>query len=355
MNINYGQLNQKVDEDIEEIKYLRERDFLYEINKQYLYGVRPVKYRKTPKIEREISKEEVIKLVLDFYKQFDTAIYSKVKGIINSQDDISISIYEKDYKKKFPNEEHCKNTMLLTESKVIMLPKGECHIFDNAKHSIHVNLNGDVEDVYKLAHELSHSFDLKEESELASKNKTRNITTEVTPFVIENSLDKYLIDKGVITQKEALHRNAAIANDTRNNALENFVRFELAKLKIQNDYIDENILKQYLQNSNIRINEQNLQKLLNIIIRNKNSINYSTRYVTSNLLGAYMCENEKVDVEKFKEFLNKVKQDDFEGTFETIGIDIREDGIEKLIANRNAYNTSLQNHINKSMEEEISK
>jgi len=236
-----------------------------------------------------------------------------------------------------------------------MLPKGECHIFDNAKHSIHVNLNGDVEDVYKLAHELSHSFDLKEESELASKNKTRNITTEVTPFVIENSLDKYLIDKGVITQKEALHRNAAIANDTRNNALENFVRFELAKLKIQNDYIDENILKQYLQNSNIRINEQNLQKLLNIIIRNKNSINYSTRYVTSNLLGAYMCENEKVDVEKFKEFLNKVKQDDFEGTFETIGIDIREDGIEKLIANRNAYNTSLQNHINKSMEEEISK
>lgn len=215
-----------------------------------------------------ISSEQLMQITKSFFGNFDNEISVKINRILDKKDNrFNLNV----------------NSSVNGENKVSNPNK--------IPVDIDVTQYGDLRDVYGLVHELTHCLDIDN-----GDNDTRKILGEVAPQCMERMLDKYLIENC-----EVLGFNSkTLLNDIEKRKFTTFVS------RAQNAIHFNNLRK------------SNLTRTLE---QEKDS-----RYVLAQI---YQSQLMKDDIEQAKNkltnFINYIKDNDFDGANKTFGIQIKKD------------------------------
>lgn len=360
LNVDYEQLNKRIQEAAEEISKLKYREYIYMISKTSFKELPYINnYNPAPTIARKYSNEELISITLDFYKWLDEDMYKEVLKIITGQSEIPIAVYNDETKNNLLNPisgfcEYSKRpTVENTLETILITDENKEHNVKRSQAKIYAYRKGDCIEKYMefyiLAHEIAHSFAINLNDFF---NPTENLLTEVTPIIIEYLMDIYLLKNGLVTEYEVLRKQSREEN--RNKMTNDEIIFavmELAKAYKEKGTINECILEQTFRNEEINLNSSRIENICENIIQNKNSIDVSFRYVIANLISVpnfseRYTKNPQEAITRLKEFIGKVKDDDLQGSLKCFDIELTQEGIEHLVEEKKKYRKQLERQLN---------
>ena len=302
-----------------------------------------------------IKKEEMIKIMLDFFMAVDPMFYNKAIRVILGQDkDIRMNIYDVHSVKNF-NEEGEEDFIEYTPYGVLQNRKGRAlvniptHSELSRKESKAINKdNLTLDDLYTIVHEISHSFDLnldlgkptkKEiagEDETYEDNITRELTAEATAIAFEAMLSEYLL-KNTSYSKSAVKQKS---NRRINSCLQKvrivYAKLVLAKEKEEKGEITLDFIENKMREYNMSI--QGARRLAVNIVNSPRDMLMQNRYAIGGLIAPTIIKTYKTrGVEALKEYLEQAKQCNLETTLNQIGVQLNDEGINELIANFQEY------------------
>lgn len=246
-----------------------ERDYtnyelLYLISRGVIENIREPYFR-IQKNEKYFSKEQTIKIALEFYKNLDKELYEKVKNIIEGKSDIRFKIYNYDPKS---DSEKVDDEGLPIYSKTPMFLKYY------EKKILYLPCNETIEDVYVLIHELAHTLDY-----VKNDNFTRNFLTEVTPNCVEVILRDYLLKNKIVSLNDNLNSEKEKIFSLYDTSLNTLAKLELIFVKLRNKEIKQediiNLQKKY------GINNNRVKYILDDIMKSRSNVYYGARYMVS--------------------------------------------------------------------------
>lgn len=343
--INIEQLNNYLDIDSQELSRYTDlhKKILYGSNHEFAYKTKKIKQTKIGVINRKFNEDEIKKIILDFYENLDIDMYKSAKKILTGQDDfIKISIYEKNNVENLiePNKDfptYLEFPTFLSANTTITLPNNKKAKIAKDVSKIYVPLNGEIQDIYRLAHELAHTFDYSSQS--FEKKFPREILGEVTPAFIENLLDDYLLENNYISENEVLNRRKEMHIEIKKDALINITRMELVFWKEKNGEITEKTLNEYIDSKKMNLNTYNLQRMCDDFFNRRERISYMTRYVIAQFISTYIYSNYKRDtnltMKQLKNYFMSMKENNFWDSLKNINVDL--ENTDPLIDARNEY------------------
>lgn len=209
-----------------------------------------------------------------------------------------------------------------------------------------------LEDLYAAVHEISHLFDLDLEKGKPDKEElvggqgqreiriTRELTGEATTIAFEGLLSDYLL-KNTSISKEAIQKmNALRINSYLNDARLVYAKLLLARQKEENGEITLGFVENLMRDNGFSM--QYIRKLANNIIHNPQEMLYQKRYAIGGLISPTIIKRYKKEgAGTLKEYLKELKNENFEGAMNVLGIQLNEEGVNQLIANVKEYIASL--------------
>ena len=351
--IDMDNLNYCIAQDAGELDHIPERAFIYQIVKQYFSKVPEIKSRKDPKIMVNYTREEIIKIVLEFYRDLDQGMYEQAKRILTGQSEIPIIIYDKDKAKNMRDEleTYPRDPKIRWEQKSILVSDKHLtrhHLVQHGSAKIFVPRNGDISDAYYLAHEISHTFDRS----LDGVFKANSLLLEITPDCIENIMDYYLQRKGIITRNAVLQRRIEKAKGIRGDYLGTLARIELATLQRDEGNLDEELINEYLETVGYKLSDKDLQWAYRRIMTDRRQIGYNTRYIVADLITSPYFQrlyeqDPKKAVQRLKAFHTNMKEGTPEESLESLGITLEMKTIDRLLDSKAGYVLGLESQSNK--------
>ena len=362
------ELNKFIDNVIKEKKYVK---FNYEglemilaqmLDKQ---NIKPINSTEVD-LTFPIKKDEVIKLCFDFFESIDPVIAKKAKLVfLNQLDDIKTNMYDvdevKDFNKYDENGilEYTKDGSVHTRfgKTIVHLPTGR---LSSVKEKKITQKECTLCDVYWTVHEIAHTFDLvhdesipqiiSSEDEINSpykfqRNGAREMLVETTAIIFEKLLTDYLLTntqypKAAI-QQVANRRERIFYLMSRDS----YSKLILSKIKEEKGIIDEQEIRKIMEQYDLTPNT--IQQLALDMIDNSQSISWQRKYILASLFSPTIFMEYKKNPEKgkllIKEYIYQVKNDRFDGALEVFGIKMSDKGLNKLIKNKNKYQTEINN------------
>ena len=232
-------------------------DLLYRCSSMMFKNLK-IKDYNFEKITKFSDIEDSKKIALEFFKSIDQELYEKAKAIVEGNSDIKLEIY------KFNNNDNAR-------------PRDCCVITKNGKSTVHIPYEENIEDIYSLVHELSHTFDLDPNKDPS----TRQMLGEVTPFCFEYMLDYYLIEHGVVDKNDVANRQKRRIVSSYNDGMNTFAKIELMQIKERKNIEEEDIIN--LQQRYKLVDEQ-VQIILNDVLHSPSNAHYRARYMTAQLI-----------------------------------------------------------------------
>lgn len=343
-------LNELAIRDIDTLKHVKEEeiDFIEYIAKGCSQEVPRLYDRVPPIIKYNRGNEELIRIVLDYYRTLDSEMYEQAKSIIMGQNDIPIAIYnKKDITRKRGQvekelsgygkfEEGSK--ILWGETPGIFL-KNTTYYVDSAK--IYVSRKENDYDIYTLAHEISHTFD----RDLEDISKTSDLLAEITPACIEEMLSRYLEKKRIMTPNGILRRRTERAKSIYIDSITTYTRMQLVKIFKKNGRLEKDDIKRIEQENNMSDNQ--MKWVLSYLLDEKSSIYYISKYIIADLIstpyfGKMYDEDSGKAIKMLKDFFKEMKYGSPESSLEALGISSKKD-IDSLIKQKAEYNRELHN------------
>ena len=160
------------------------------------------------------SKNKSIRICLDFFKSVNTQMYQQLLSILTGQSEIKINFYNS-------NPLVISNRRSYNEcfSPSFFIANNSSKTLAKTFTSIEFYLSNTIEDIYNLAHEVSHTFtsDLNRSSN--DKLADFGLLHELLPSSIEQVLQIYLLDRNIISQDYANQRNIINTLSAQEHAL----------------------------------------------------------------------------------------------------------------------------------------
>ena len=311
-------INNCIHENLVNRRKSTDYNMLHQISEMIIKNLK-IKDRNTNEKYPPIAEEKTKEVVLDFFKSLDEEWYERAKSIISGNSDMEFNMYQDS-----PNLDFSKTN----SDGLPLYSRGPCVITRNGKNAMYIPCKGDLRDVCTLVHEISHTFDLMERD-----NPTRNMLGEITPYCFESMLDQYLVENKIATKEDVANHKKHNLITSYNNAVETFTKLELMKIKEKNGEIKSeditNLQKKY------NVPDKQLEFILTRLVKSEPSVDYRARYMIAELAQSHYMETYEKNPEKaignLKTYFGKVKENDFRGSLEALGIEPTIDSVEQLI------------------------
>lgn len=352
--IDINKIKQYVNQDAKELESLKE---IYYIVREYALRVPRINLEKMGKLHITMNRENVIKTVLSFYESIDKDMYEQSKDILMEQNETPIFIYPKYVAKKEKLPEDARVETIKKPYYIVQNGR-EIKQYVIAGEQIAVPIDGDIRDVYVLAHELSHTMD-------SNPNNLRknSLLGEITPDCIENIMDYYLLRKGTITENQVMQRRLEKANVIRFNCIKILARMELAKTYREKEgLLDESSIRKLLEK--YKISEKDFFSILKDLLidwenikNGSGKIEYMSRYILADLVTSPYFQkiyenNPEKAIEMLKDFQTKMKEgkspEECMGAF---GLDMNMETLTSLIDNKIRYVHELESKTRQDSDE----
>ena len=352
--IDINKIKQYVNQDVKELESLKE---IYYIVREYALRVPRINLEKMGKLHITMNRENVIKTVLSFYESIDKDMYEQSKDILMEQNETPIFIYPKYVAKKEKLPEDARVETIKKPYYIVQNGR-EIKQYVIAGEQIAVPIDGDIRDVYVLAHELSHTMD-------SNPNNLRknSLLGEITPDCIENIMDYYLLRKGTITESQVMQRRLEKANGIRFDCIKILARMELAKTYIEKEgLLDESSIRMLLEK--YKISEKDFFSILKDLLidwenikNGSGKIEYMSRYILADLVTSPYFQkiyenNPEKAIEMLKDFQTKMKEGkspkECMGAF---GLDMNMETLTSLIDNKIRYVHELESKTRQDSDE----
>ena len=328
-NERLEELNNFIDMNLRNRKRDSDYRLLYNLSGMMSQGIK-IGDRYIEQNDKQVSMEKTKEIVLSFYKELDSELFEKVNNIISGNSSFEFRMYKYD-----ENEDFSK----LGEDGFPIHRKGGSVDSHDGKSVMYVPCRGNIDDVYLLAHELSHTFDF-----IDGDSWTRNLMGEVTPYCIEAMLGKYLVEKEIITEKEAAEREKEGLVSRFDDGVETFAKLELMRIKERQKDIKQEDISDVQKRFNLKNGQ--LDFIIGRMMRGEANVDFRARYMIAQLVYPhYMEEYEKNSQEaiiKLKEYFNQVKDNNFEGCLRTLGIEPTMESVPLLIDKNNKRIENLE-------------
>lgn len=297
-------------------------NLLYEISNKMATGIK-INDRKNNEITTPFSKENTLNTALEFFKSIDNELYTKAKNIVDGKSNIKFRMYDKNEIKDFSKKD---------KDGFLEYSKTSCVDTVDGKSIVYVPLNGTVEDIYLLVHEISHTFDLSEE-----ETPTRNIMGEVTPACFEAMLGNFLLENNVLSKNDILSREKGSFISKYDDSVETFAKLTLMQEKEKNGVITADTISNIQRSSNL--GNSTLNYILSRMEISPDNVDYRARYMIAGLLYPTFMEaynkNKSETLSNIKEYFKCVKNNDFEGCLKCLSIKFTSECLEELINKTN--------------------
>lgn len=208
--------------------------------------------------------------------------------------------------------------------------------------------NPTLEDLYLIVHELSHILDLnleigkttkKEiagEQEIYEDNITRELTAEATAIAFEGLLSDYLLENKAYP-KAAIQQ---ISNRRINSCLQKartvYTKLILAREKEEKGKISLDFIENNMRNYGLSV--QGVRGIANNIVNYPDDILMQNRYAIGGLIAPTIVKTYKEKgAEPIKAYLEYAKQCDLKLALNQIGMQLDNEGIERLNSNFKEY------------------
>ena len=303
-------------------------------------------YRPRPYDEEEIvpsmKKEEIIAIVLDFYKSFGPNVYEKVKNaIFQLNGNIKTKIYNVHSIKEeeFDVEDEDGLPKYSKESSVDTLSgKATVHIpldIEQATGTIQrTGSNATIIDLYALTHEIAHLLDLKL-SEYDGPNHTRELLGETTAFSFEIALTDYLLKLGTLPREAIVQQYNENLDYLGACGEEVHMLLCLSDEKMKKQMVTEDFLQEYMKKYGLPL--EYVRFTIYKLVESKASLVYQKRYAIAGMLAPTIAKKmqEPGGIARLETYLREAQNDNYEKAIEAFGIEESDDGIQMLLANLN--------------------
>ena len=148
-----------------------------------------LKKDKTNDFYVSLSSEKTISITLDFFKSFDSNLYQLALSFFTNQSNYNMQISDKLPESFFTWYE---SEILLNSQIIPIWLKNQ---------EIQIKTNGNIDDVYTFAHEISHAFTYN------SKHGLDPLLREIPSFFIETMLDNFLQKNNYVSFPYVYQRN----------------------------------------------------------------------------------------------------------------------------------------------------
>lgn len=341
------ELNKAIDRISQEKSRINfNRDILERLMER-IEKVIPYREESEIRIITPIRYNEMLKLVMDFYKSIDEEIYQKVKKYVFQQEKgVNFYIYNpyKIDKEKLDSKIGIKYSGVITEGYnwcEIHIPLTEQVNFLRNKKNIELDNiipEATLQDAYAMVHEIGHVLDFNiDQMRLGKANEgkkgvTRQLLTESTSLALEKMFSKYLL-KNKIFSKEIIQAIDNIKeNLVRDDCRTTYYKLMLYKEKEKNGQITEEFLEKIMRDKNFSRNE--IRIIVKALINDNSRVWYQERYAIAKLIAPSIVKKyEEGDISAIKEYLQSTQEGNLKDALLAIGIENNKNGIEVLFKN----------------------
>lgn len=339
-SINIKKINEMIQACLINRRNFTNYKMLYDVSKRMSTELFILNRQNEP-IQTEMDAETIKKITLDFFKSVDETFYKKAKEIINQETSIEFRMYKKE---EITDYEEKDDDGIPRYSKV-------ASVHNNGKRTVmFVPLNGNIEDIYLLVHEISHTFDLNIEND--SINGTRNILGEVTPAVFEALLSEYLIKNGINIQ-DILRKEKGGTISKYDDAVETYAKLVLMNLMKSKGEITIEDIQEIQKKSNLGTNT--IKYILGRMLESPEDVDYRARYMTAQLIYPYMADkyknNSQQTIQEMKQYFKAIQENNFEKSIQSLGLSLEGNTIDVLLDISNARIKNLENELGKTKRE----
>lgn len=302
-----------------------------------------------------IKKEEMLKTTLNFFESIDPEFYEKaVKVILGQNADVRMHIYDscnaKSLKPRNENEFDEYTPYGIVETRkghaLVNIPTGS-ELRNKEEKEIN-NSNPTLDDLYTIVHEIGHLLDLnldlgkatkKElagEPEIYEENITRELTAEATTIALEGMLSEYLLKNTSYPHSAIQQITYRRINDCLGKIRIVYAKLLLAKEKEEKGEITLSFIEKAMRDYGLSI--QGVRRMAHNIINAPKDLCMQNRYAIGGLLAPTIIKTYKTSgSEPFKRYLEEAKQCNLESALKQIGVQLNEEGFNKVITNFQEY------------------
>ena len=271
-----------------------------------------------------VSKENTINLALQFFKSIDKKFYNQAKSIIENKNKTTtinfqvISGLSNNYNSRKQSEG------IVTKKK--------------NKQFINIPLTTTIEDVYKIVHEISHTFDMP-----AKLNTSRIMFADVLSESFEKMLDTYLLNNNEINE-DVLKLKKQSFDKTYFLTLDYFIKYEFFDYKNKHRKLTKENVEEIIEKLAKKLN---LSKpiILEYLNDHSQDISYSSRYVVGGVISEqYATQYNSSPVEsikKLKQYIKLIKKDKGFKALEKLGVQIDYENLNSILEQMNNENSNL--------------
>ena len=251
-----------------------------------------------------VSKEDTINIALDFFRNLDEDFYQKAKRIIdgNSTD---IRIIWKEHQSDSESMEIASTNKPVVEH-------------GSLGTNIYIPLQGNIEDIYSIVHEISHTFDAPERP-----NKAHMFLAEITSHVFERMLDCYL-EKRVETDKKEYREDVSEYKreslmEAYYSAVEYHTKYKAFDYKNENGELTTDDIPELMKHF------REPPDLIMFYLKNySQGMSYSSRYVLGGIVSYEFLQKYKKNPQKsiraLKKYMELSREDKLWGALKKLGV-----------------------------------
>lgn len=353
-----AELNEAIDKVLEQKRNFYISSFLEKGLERMIKNTKSIQEKKIPVIT-PMKKEEMIKITLDFFKSVDPEFYKKAIDIILQQsENIKMNIYNVHRVKDFEKRDET-GLVQYTSGGTVQNKKGFARVNVPTRTELYPDeeriLDEDecsLEDLYILVHEISHLFDLDLERdkpdriELAGEREkigwsgTRELLVEATSIAFEGMLSDYLLNNTSISKAGIQEAIDFKTNSYLRDARLVYAKLLLAREKHENEDITLEFIEKIMRDNNF--SKQDINEIAREIIDDTDEMYDEKRYAIGQLIAPTIIKKYKEEGSIIlKKYLQEVKSGNFRGALNAIGIEMNEQGINKLASNTKEYVSRL--------------
>ena len=308
-------------------------------------------------VELLLSKEEILKRVLEFYKTIDIKYYSEALDFLlqlKKNKSLEILLGRKDT----PSLEPISVKQRGYHGYDFIYDKTNIFIRTQLKQKEEMEVNNknifEIRDSMNIVHEIAHSFDLNKTEGLFSifsnihkteskkikeidkkvkeNNMVRDVFSETTAVTFETLYLQYLMEMTEYPKSAISSLVIRRFNDSLYNADECYDNLRIAKIKKENGRICnediELLMDEYDENWKI------IEKRIARIIRKNGQINEMKKYAISGLFTpTLVLQYQQNGVNILKQYIEAIKNNSIDQLFDLLEIKRNQEGIDALFVN----------------------
>ena len=274
--------------------------------------------------EKTIDLDSAKSIIIEFYQSLDNSyISNKITDIIEGKDkQVNLSIKE--------------NYNVEPEKYV----EPRVHTFPDGKQDIQMEFKGNIFDVFDLVHELAHTLDMPE----GGFNTSRLTCAEITSICIEKIFENYVTEHQICSEKdvEGQKNNSAIRlyEASRDFAF----KYAFMDLLNKNGVLTEGKIEGLLRDFGV-----SYEKGLKMLNEKNCDIHHSSKYVIGGIAGEQFenlyTEDRKKCINNFVRYISLIKQDKGYEAIHTLGVNLEEEGIKKVIEKMNSKQEEIHRNV----------